>query len=117
MESRYDDRRGKITIRNDLVELNIKNDFPIFSNNKDLIYLDNASTTQKPQVVINKLIEFYTKYNSNIHRAEYKLANIATKEYEESRQIVADFINANKLEIIFTRGTTESINLIAYSLG
>ena len=117
MESRYDDRRGKITIRNDLVELNIKNDFPIFSNNKDLIYLDNASTTQKPQVVINKLIEFYTKYNSNIHRAEYKLANIATKEYEESRQIVADFINANKLEIIFTRGTTESINLIAYSWG
>ena len=97
--------------------MNVKKDFPIFNNNPDLIYLDNASTTQKPQVVIDAMIEFYSHYNANVHRGAYKIAEKATNQFEISRNIVANFINANDDEIIFTKGTTESINLIAYSLG
>ena len=95
--------------------LAIKQDFPIFNTNKKLIYFDNASTTQKPLSVINKLTEFYSNYNSNIHRASYSIAEKATYEYECVRKETAKFINANDDEIIFTSGTTESINLIAYT--
>lgn len=96
----------------------IRNDFPIFRkkiNGKDLIYLDNASTTQKPYSVIDSITDFYSNYNSNIHRAVYQLAEEATKMYEHSREKIAKFINVLPEEIIFTRNTTESINLIAYS--
>ena len=97
--------------------MNIKKDFPIFSNNPDLVYFDNASTTQKPQVVIDSIAEFYSHYNANVHRGAYKIAEKATEQFEISRNIIANFINANDHEIVFTKGTTESINLVAYSLG
>ena len=96
----------------------LRNDFPIFKkkiNGKDLVYLDNASTTQKPYSVINSITDFYSNYNSNIHRAVYQLAEEATELYEQSRKKIANFINVRPEEIIFTRNTTESINLIAYS--
>jgi len=95
----------------------IKKDFPIFENNPDLIYFDSASTTQKPQVVIDSITEFYSYYNANVHRGAYKIAEKATEQFETSRGIIADFINANHNEVIFTKGATESINLIAYTFG
>jgi cysteine desulfurase / selenocysteine lyase len=96
----------------------LRDDFPIFKkkiNGKDLVYLDNASTTQKPYSVINSITDFYSNYNSNIHRAVYQLAEEATELYEQSRKKIANFINVRPEEIIFTRNTTESINLIAHS--
>ena len=96
----------------------LRNDFPIFKkkiNGKDLVYLDNASTTQKPYSVINSITDFYSNYNSNIHRAVYQLAEEDTELYEQSRKKIANFINVRPEEIIFTRNTTESINLIAHS--
>ena len=96
----------------------LRNDFPIFKkkiNGKELVYLDNASTTQKPYSVINSITDFYTNYNSNIHRAVYQLAEEATALYEQSREKIANFINVRPEEIVFTRNTTESINLIAHS--
>ena len=96
----------------------LRNDFPIFKkkiNGKELVYLDNASTTQKPYSVIDSITDFYTNYNSNIHRAVYQLAEEATELYEQSREKIANFINVTPEEIVFTRNTTESINLIAHS--
>lgn len=96
----------------------LRNDFPILKkkiNGKDLVYLDNASTTQKPYSVINSITDFYSNYNSNIHRAVYQLAEEATELYEQTREKIANFINVRPEEIIFTRNTTESINLIAHS--
>ena len=83
---------------------------------KDLTYLDNAATTQKPLEVINAITNYYSNLNSNIHRAVYQLAEESTIAYEQSREQIARFINARSVEeIIFTRNTTESINLVAYS--
>lgn len=101
---------------------NIRKDFPILQrtvrNNKPLVYLDNASTTQKPHQVIEAITDYYKNHNANIHRAVYALAEEATELYEKSREKVADFINvSNREEIIFVRGTTEAINLVAYSWG
>ena len=97
---------------------NIRKDFPIFQNNSDLVFLDNASTTQKPQSVINTLTHYYENYNSNIHRGIYSIAEKATAAYEETRDKVAAFIGAeDRRSIVFTRGTTESINLVANSWG
>ncbi len=101
---------------------NIRDDFPILArrvrNDKPLVYLDNASTTQKPLSVIEKITEYYKGYNANIHRAVYALAEEATAEYEKTRDKVAEFLNIrNREEIIFVRGTTEAINLVAYSWG
>ncbi len=97
----------------------IRQDFPILHqtvNGKPLIYLDNAATTQKPLPVIEAIAEFYKKYNANIHRGVHYLSNISTDLYEQARRTVQHFINAqHDYEIIFTRGTTESINLIASS--
>ena len=99
----------------------IRNDFPILKtivHGKPLVYLDNAATTQKPQYVIDKTNNYYKKYNANIHRGVHALSQEATKEFESARIIVKNFINAlGKNEIIFTRGTTESINLVASSYG
>src|SRR3989344_900558 len=95
----------------------IKKDFPIFKrkiNNKELIYLDSAATTQRPEIVINKLKEFYEKHNSNIHRGMYSLSEEATSLYEKTRERVAEFINAGKEEIIFTKNCTESINYAVF---
>lgn len=100
---------------------NIRSDFPILStrvHNKPLVYLDNAATTQKPQSVIDTIVKYYTTYNSNIHRGTHHLSNIATEAHEAARKTVQSYINAgSEREIIFTRGTTEAINLVAYSFG
>lgn len=99
----------------------IRSDFPILScpiHNKPLVYLDNAATTHKPQCVIDKVSEYYSELNSNIHRGVHYLSQKATVEYENAREKVLRFINASKLsEIIFTKGTTDAINLIANSFG
>jgi cysteine desulfurase/selenocysteine lyase len=99
----------------------IRADFPILRetvNGKPLIWFDNAATTQKPQSVIDRLVHFYTHENSNIHRAAHELAARATDAYEDAREAVRRFIGASKAEeIIFLRGTTEAINLVAYAWG
>lgn len=99
----------------------VRQDFPILLqevNGYPLVYLDNAATMQKPLVVIEALDHYYRSINSNIHRGVHYLSRIATSQYEEARSEVRDFINAKEsCEIIFTRGTTESINLIARSFG
>ena len=96
----------------------IREDFPIFHNNPDLIFLDNASTTQKPKKVLDTLTHYYENYNSNIHRGIYTIAEKATAAFEESRDKVAQFIGAeDRRGIVFTKGTTESINLVANSWG
>ncbi len=97
----------------------IREDFPILKTevySKPLVYLDNAATTQKPQVVIDTISHYYEHLNSNIHRGVHKLSQLATDNYEAARKTVQNFINAKSVEeIIFTRGTTESLNLFAYS--
>lgn len=93
-----------------------KSQFPILSNNPGLVYLDNAATTQKPRRVIQKISEFYSKYNSNVHRGLYPLSEKSTELYEESRRTVAKFINAEPEEIIFTSGATDGLNAIATML-
>jgi cysteine desulfurase/selenocysteine lyase len=99
----------------------IREDFPIlkkYIHGKPLVYLDNAATTQKPVYVINKMNSYYEGMNANIHRGVHALSQEATEAFEESRIIVKKFINAlGKNEIIFTRGTTESINLVASTYG
>lgn len=99
----------------------IKRDFPILArtmSGRPLVYLDNAATTQKPAAVIDAVSEFYRTSNANIHRGVYQLAEEATNAYEDARKKVAAFINAPAAEeVVFTRGTTESINLIASSWG
>jgi cysteine desulfurase/selenocysteine lyase len=99
----------------------IREDFPILKskiNNHDLVYFDNAATTQKPQSVIDSISNYYEKYNSNIHRGVHSLAEKATNEFEKTRTKIKKFINAkSNTEIVFTRGTTEGINLISSSLG
>ena len=95
----------------------VKSDFPIF-HNSDLVYLDSAATSQKPKVVLDTINSIYTRSNANVHRALYSLGSKSTEKYEKSRQKVANFINANSSkEIIFTSGATESLNLLAHSLG
>lgn len=99
----------------------LKKDFPIFSrkiNGKPLVYLDNASTSQKPNSVINALTNYYKTFNSNTHRGIHTMSEEATLAYEDTREHVAKFINTNlSKEIIFTRNTTEAINLVAFSWG
>jgi len=95
----------------------IKKDFPIFSGS-DLVYLDNAATTQKPQSVLDEVDSLYSEANANVHRALYSLGSEATERFENSRKKVAKYIGANsEKEIVFTSGTTESINLLARSIG
>ena len=84
-------------------------------NKKRLVYLDNAATTQKPIEVINAIKEFYEKDNANVHRGLHELSLRSSIQYENAHKSVAGFINANEEEIIFTSGTTESINLLANS--
>jgi cysteine desulfurase/selenocysteine lyase len=99
----------------------IREDFPILKkkvHDKNLVYLDNAATTQKPEFVINKVNEYYTTMNANIHRGVHALSQEATEAFESARIIIKQFIHAlGKNQIIFTRGTTEAINLVASSYG
>lgn len=99
----------------------IKEDFPLLSrkmNDKKIVYLDSAATSQKPNSVINGVSNFYRRYNANVHRGAYKLAEESTNAYESSREKIAGFINApSPSTIIFTRNTTESINLVALTWG
>ncbi|OQA04407.1 MAG: putative cysteine desulfurase [bacterium ADurb.Bin400] len=101
----------------EIIPEKIKTDFPIFNDKPELVYLDSAASSLKPKRVIDKLVEYYTQYPVNIHRGIYSLSEKATAEYEETRRVVARFIGArNENEIVFTRGTTESINGLAYVL-
>ena len=99
----------------------IRQDFPILKrqiNNNPLIYFDNAATTQKPRQVIDATSDFYASHNANVHRAVHTLSLEATDYYEKAREKIAKFINAkDPSEVVFVRGTTEAINLVAYSWG
>src|SRR5436305_9356761 len=99
----------------------LRRDFPILDqkvHGQPLIYLDNAATTQKPRAVLDTLRNYYEKDNANVHRGIHELSNRATTAFEAARQRTAKFINARSAdEIIFTRGTTEGINLVAQAWG
>ncbi|PIU36479.1 cysteine desulfurase [Candidatus Roizmanbacteria bacterium CG06_land_8_20_14_3_00_34_14] len=96
----------------------IKNQFPIFKHQPGLVYLDSTATSLKPKIVIDKINEYYSEYSANVFRGIYPMSEKATAEFEETRGVVSKFINANNSrEIIFTRNATESLNLLAYSLG
>ena len=108
-------------IKNEFDVYSIRKHFPILERevkNKPLVYFDNAATTQKPQVVINSLVKYYSRFNANIHRGIHSLAEEATAAFEATRDTVRQFINAPaREEIIFTGGTTEGINLVAQTWG
>src|SRR5687768_1511234 len=97
----------------------VRADFPILSTTvygKPLVYLDNGATTQKPNAVIDRVSRYYREENANIHRGVYRLSQVATEAYESARRTVQHFINAaDEREVIFTRGTTEGVNLVASS--
>ncbi len=99
----------------------IRNDFPMLNNKSkkgyDIIYMDNAATTFKPQSVIDAVHEYYTKYSVNAHRGDYELSFMVDTAYEGTRDVVADFIGATRKEIVFTSGASESLNLVAYGYG
>src|SRR6266702_5551043 len=110
-----------VTTQTKLDARKLRADFPIFEqeiNGKPLAYLDSAVTSQKPRQVLDKLRTFYETSYANVHRGVYTLSELATAEYEGAREKVAQFINAPAArEVIFTRGATESINLVAYAWG
>src|SRR5437762_6786875 len=99
----------------------IRADFPILEleiGGKPLVYLDNAASSQMPQPVIDRLVRYQTSQHANIHRGVHHLSEVATNEYEQARQKVKRFINAREeREVIFTSGTTESINLVMHGYG
>lgn len=98
----------------------IREDFPILHqkiNGKQFVYFDNAATSQKPKSVVEAISDYYNNYNANVHRGLYKISALATEAYNNARQKVANFIGATPQEVIFTSGTTASINLVAYSWG
>jgi len=136
MESRHDDRSRQITTgfdvtmntvdeivstsAGDTLSLETRKDFPVLHqeiNGHQLIYFDNAATSQKPSQVLDAIQHYYQHDNANVHRGIHELSNRATLGYESARERAAEFINANSArEIIFTRGTTEAVNLLASSL-
>lgn len=97
--------------------LSIRKDFPILNrrvrNNKKLVYLDNAATTQKPKIVIDTITKYYSEINANVHRGIHALSEEASEQYEKAHQTVSNFVNAKFEEMIFTKNTTESINVVA----
>ena len=99
----------------------IRNMFPVLSRKvygKDLVYFDNAATSQRPQSVLDKWMEISSASNANIHRAVHRLADEATQAYEQARDAVKDFLNAEtREEIVFTSGTTAAVNLVAFCFG
>ena len=101
---------------------NLRHDFPVLErivrDGKKLVYLDNAATTQKPNQVIDAISDYYKNHNSNIHRAVHALAEESTEAFEITRDKIAKFLNIqNREEIVFVKGTTEAINLVAYAWG
>lgn len=97
-----------------------REDFPILNekvHGRELVYLDNAATTQKPQVVLDAIMEGYSKWNANVHRGVHHLSQVATEKHEQARKKVAEWLNAAAEEVIFTKGTTDSINMLARSFG
>src|SRR2546423_7997637 len=110
-----------VTIKNDLDVYTIRKQFPALNREvkgQPLTYFDNAATTQKPQAVIDALVNYYSEYNANIHRGIHTLAEEATAAFEATREVARQYIHAgSREEIIFTRGTTEGINLVAYTWG
>src|SRR3989441_2704720 len=111
--------RFSVLLKSQVLELErIREDFPILKRKlkgKRLVYLDNAATTQKPRKVIDALVDYYERYNANAHRSLHTLGIEATEEFERSRRGAAEFIHASPREIVFTRGTTESINLVRFA--
>jgi cysteine desulfurase/selenocysteine lyase len=101
------------------MNMNFKDEFPILNqkvNGYPLVYFDNAATSQKPKCVIDALTNYYSKFNSNVHRGVHELSQVATNAYENGREIVREFIGADNVEeIIFTKGTTDAINIVAHS--
>ena len=96
----------------------IRNDFPMFKNNQDLIYFDSSATSFKPQSVINAVSNYYSKLTSNIHRGDYDISFKVSKEYDDTRKVIANFINAHsEKEIVYTSGATNSLNIVAYGYG
>jgi cysteine desulfurase/selenocysteine lyase len=93
-----------------------KTDFPLFASHPELVYLDSAATTQKPQVVIDGVQHFLTHTNANIHRGRYTISERAEQLYREARQTVARFFNADPSEIIFTNNSTDASNKLVKSL-
>ena len=97
-----------------------REDFPILNekvHGRELVYLDNAATTQKPQAVLDAIVEGYSKWNANVHRGVHHLSQVATEKHEQARKKVAEWLNAVAEEVIFTKGTTDSINMLARSFG
>ena len=97
-----------------------REDFPILSekvHGRELVYLDNAATTQKPQAVLDAIVEGYSKWNANVHRGVHHLSQVATEKHEQARKKVAEWLNAEAEEVIFTKGTTDGINMLARSFG
>ena len=96
----------------------IRKDFPMIQNNPDLIYFDSSATSFKPQCVIDSIVNFYSRSNTNIHRGDYDLSFSVSKEYDDTRKTVKEFINAkSEKEIVFTSGSTASLNTVAYGYG
>ena len=94
-----------------------KNDFPVYQKHPDLVYLDSAASSLKCKAVIDKLDQYYNEIGVNVHRGVYALSYEATDLYEGARETIADFINAKFEEIVFTRGCSSSLNLVALSYG
>lgn len=121
MNSLINDTAPYINPQGNLDVQKVRLDFPVLDqlvNGKPLIYLDNAATTQKPKQVIESIVKYYQYANANIHRGIHTLAERATAEYEDTRKSLSAFINSPSPEqVIFTRGTTESINLVAFTYG
>lgn len=92
-----------------------RDDFPFFAAHPELVYLDSAATAQKPQIVLDALTDYYINQNANVHRGLYELAFQATEDYEKIRQQVGEFVGVNADNVVFTRGTTEALNLVASS--
>lgn len=97
--------------------LDVKKDFPVLVNNKDLVYLDTGATALKPQSVIDKINEYYTLYGVNVNRGVYTLSYQATLEYEQTRTLTAKFLNAKEKEIVFTKGASNGLNMVAFGFG
>ena len=95
----------------------VRAQFPILNGDQPLIYLDSAATSQKPEAVLAAMDRYYRNYNANIHRGVYRIAEEATAAYEDARRRIARFIGASPREVIFTRNSTEALNLVAYSYG
>lgn len=94
----------------------IRKDFPMIQNNPDLVYLDSAATSLKPQCVVDAVVDFYTKHTSNVHRGDYRVAEINDKLYDGTRNLVAELIHCDKDEVVYTHNVSHSLNQIAFGL-